>query len=158
VLLIVFYCFRGTPANHSTLDRVRLYLAKNNLFRKFNLRVHKFAFQWELAIHLFVCILSLSPFFFTGRRLFAILPISVWAFYNVLFFIGPQHSNLVIPRFGKFKHSFTATIEDFFSPKLLPVLSISFLCVVLSLTVTGTLPILFVVQLFFMVIFLACCL
>jgi hypothetical protein len=99
--------------------------------------VHKFTFQWELAMHLLVCILSLSPFFFTGRRLFSLIPISVWAFYNVLFILGPQFSNKVIPRFGKLRLSFKTTIEEFFSPKLLPVLSISFLCVVLSLAVTG---------------------
>ena len=99
--------------------------------------MHKFAFQWELAIHFLVCILSLAPFFFTGRRLFSLIPISVWLFYNVLFLIGPQHSNKLIPRFGRIKNSFKNNIEEFFSPKLLPVLSISFLCVVLSLAVTG---------------------
>ena len=130
------FCFR-TPASNTAIDRLRTYLSKNSLFRKFNLRVHKFTFQWELAIHLLVCILSLTPFFFTGRRVYSLFPIFVWLFYNVLFLMGPQHSNLVIPRFGKFKLNFKATVEDFFSPKLLPVLSISFLCVVLSLAVTG---------------------
>ncbi len=91
-------------------------------------------------MHLIVCILSLTPFFFTGRRLFSLIPISVWAFYNVLFILGPQFSNKVIPRFGKLRLSFKTTIEEFFSPKLLPVLSISFLCVVLSLAVTGAAP------------------
>jgi hypothetical protein len=99
--------------------------------------VHKFTFQWELAAHLLVCILSLTPFFFTGRRLFSLIPISVWAFYNVLFLVGPQFANRVVPRFGRVKLSFKNTIEEFFSAKLLPVLSISFLCVVLSLAVTG---------------------
>lgn len=101
------------------------------------MRVHKFTFQWELAIHILVCILSLTPFFFTGRRLYSLIPISVWVFYNVLFITGPQFANKLIPRFGKVKLSFKATIEEFFSAKLLPVLSISFLCVVLSLAVTG---------------------
>ena len=127
----------STQASHNTIDRLRSYLTKNSIFKKFSLRVHKFAFQWELAIHLVVCIISLAPFFFTGRRVFSLLPISVWLFYNVLFLIGPQHSNKVIPRFGRIKNSFKNNIEEFFSPKLLPVLSISFLCVVLSLAVTG---------------------
>ena len=35
------------------------------------------------------------------------------------------------------KHSFKSTVEDIFSPKLLPVLSVSFLLVALSLAVTG---------------------
>lgn len=84
-----------------------------------------------------ICVLSLTPFFFTGRRLYSLIPISVWAFYNVLFLIGPQFANKFIPRFGRVKLSFKSTIEEFFSAKLLPVLSISFLCVVLSLAVTG---------------------
>lgn len=84
-----------------------------------------------------MCIFSLAPYAFSGSRLYSIVPISIWIFYNMLFLLGPRHSNLVIPGFGKFKHSFKATIEDFFSPRLLPVLSISFLLVVLSLTVTG---------------------
>jgi hypothetical protein len=92
--------------------------------------VHKFTFQWELAAHLLVCILSLTPFFFTGRRLFSLIPISVWGFYNVLFLVGPQFANRVVPRFGRVKLSFKNTIEEFFSAKLLPVLSISFLCAV----------------------------
>lgn len=112
-------------------------LDRNNMCRKFSLRVHKFSFQWDLALHLSVCIASLCPFFFTGDRLYSFLPLSVWAFYHVLFLLGPKQANLVIPGFGKFKHSFKNTIEDFFSPKLLPVLSISFLLVALSLGVTG---------------------
>lgn len=112
-------------------------LDRNNIFRRFSLRVHKFTFQWDLVIHLFVCIASLCPFFFTGNRVFSLIPLTIWAFYHVLFLLGPNQANLVIPGFGKFKHSFKSTLEDFFSPKLLPVLSISFLLVALSLGVTG---------------------
>ena len=43
----------------------------------------------------------------------------------------------MIPGFGRLKHSFKASIEDFFSPELLPVLSFSFLLVTLSFSVTG---------------------
>jgi hypothetical protein len=43
----------------------------------------------------------------------------------------------VVPGFGKLKHTFNASLTDFFSPKLLPVLSISFLLIALSLAVTG---------------------
>ncbi|KAJ1432800.1 hypothetical protein B484DRAFT_394774 [Ochromonadaceae sp. CCMP2298] len=125
-----------TPANPTAIERLGTLLPKA-LFRKFNLRVHKFSFQWDLVLHLCVCIVSLGPFFFTGKRVFSCIPIAVWVFYNGLFLLSPKLSNLVFPRFGKFKHSFKATIEEFFSPKLLPVLSISFLCVVLSLSVTG---------------------
>lgn len=129
--------FPRSQTSHNTIDRLRTYISKNSIFRKFHLRVHKFTFQWELALHLVICIMSLTPFFFTGKRSYSLIPISVWLFYNILFLIGPQFSNKVIPRFGKLKLSFKSTIEDFFSPKLLPVLSISFLCVVLSLAVTG---------------------
>jgi hypothetical protein len=94
--------------------------------------VHKFSFQWELVLHLSVCILSLSPFFFTGERIFSTVPLAVWLFYNSLFLIGPSKAKA-----NQFRHRFQATIEEFFSPKLLPVLSFSFLLVSLSLSVTG---------------------
>lgn len=55
----------------------------------------------------------------------------------MLFILGPRQANLVVPGFGKLKNTFKTTVEDFFSPKLLPVLSISFLLVILSLAVTG---------------------
>ena len=46
---------------------------------------------------------------------------------------------MLVPGFGRFKHTFKASVEEFFSPKLLPVLSFSFLLVALSLAVTGML-------------------
>lgn len=119
------------------LEQIWAYLSKNSLFRNFNLRVHKFTFQWDLVLHLFICISSLTPFLFTGRRIYSAIPIGVWLFYNILFLIGPKHADVVVPGFGKLKHSFKSSIEDFFSPKLLPVLSVSFLLVALSLSVTG---------------------
>jgi hypothetical protein len=63
--------------------------------------------------------------------------VGVWIFYHILFLLYPRQANLVIPGFGRLKHSFKSTLEDFFSPKLLPVLSFSFLLVTLSLAVTG---------------------
>ena len=113
------------------------YFPGTALLRNFNLRVHKFTFQWDLAMHLSVCLASLTPFLFSGNRLYAILPISVWAFYNILVLIGTRRANLLVPGFGRFKHTFKASVEEFFSPKLLPVLSFSFLLVALSLAVTG---------------------
>ena len=44
---------------------------------------------------------------------------------------------MLVPGFGRFKHTFKSSVEEFFSPKLLPVLSFSFLLVALSLAVTG---------------------
>lgn len=61
--------------------------------------------------------LSLAPFLFTGERIFAILPISVWAFYNFLFVIGGRRANLVVPGFGTFERTFKASVEEFFSPR-----------------------------------------
>ena len=111
---------------------------KNSFLRKVNMRVHKFQFQWDLVLHLLICLFSLTPFLFTGERMVAILPLSVWLFYNVLVMVGPRQTMyLHIPGFVRPKHSFKTTIEDFFSPKLLPVLSVSFLLVALSLSVTG---------------------
>lgn len=88
-------------------------------------------------LHFLICIGSLSPFLFTGNRIYSLIPLSIWIFYHVLFYLGPRQANLVIPGFGRLKHSFQSTLEDFFSPKLLPILSISFLSVTLTLTVTG---------------------
>lgn len=121
----------------TTWGRIWMYLSGSALLRKFNLRVHKFIFQWDLVVHLAICIISLAPFMITGSRLYSIVPITVWAFYNILFLIGTRRASLVIPNFGRLKHSFKALVEEFFSPKLLPVLSISFLLVALSLSVTG---------------------
>lgn len=50
-----------------------------------------------------------------------------------------RRANMLVPGFGRFKHTFKASVEEFFSPKLLPVLSFSFLLVALSLAVTGML-------------------
>jgi hypothetical protein len=45
---------------------------------------------------------------------------------------------MIIPGFGRLKHSFKQSVEDLLvSPRLLPILSISFLLVTLSLAVTG---------------------
>lgn len=55
----------------------------------------------------------------------------------ILLFSGSRRASRFVPGFGRFKLSFTASIEEFFSPKLLPVLSISYLLVALSLSVTG---------------------
>lgn len=88
-------------------------------------------------MHLSICIFSLAPFVFSGDRRFALVPLSLWLFYHVLFIVGPRQANLVVPGFGRFKNTFKTTIEEFFSPKLLPVLSISFVLVTLSLAVTG---------------------
>eukprot|EP01035_Chromulina_nebulosa_P024891 gene24891-32428_t len=125
------------PSPVGVLEQIWAYLSRNSLLRNFNLRVHKFTFQWDLVLHLFICISSLTPFLFTGRRIYSSIPIGVWLFYNILFLIGPKHADVVVPGFGKLKHSFKSSIEDFFSPKLLPVLSVSFLLVALSLSVTG---------------------
>eukprot|EP01038_Epipyxis_sp_PR26KG_P008880 gene8880-11977_t len=129
--------FTHSESSVTWFKRLSDCLSRNALFRKFNLRVHKFSFQWDLVFHLSICMLSLTPFFFSGHRIYSLIPLSVWLFYNILFLIGPKHANLVIPGFGRFKHSYKTTVEDFFSPKLLPVLSFSFLLVALTLAVTG---------------------
>jgi len=121
----------------STLEKIWSYVTGSALLRNFNLRVHKFIFQWDLVLHLSICIISLAPFALTGSRVYSIVPISVWLFYNVLFLIGTRRASLVIPNFDRLKHTFKASVEEFFSPKLLPVLSVSLLLVALSLSVTG---------------------
>jgi hypothetical protein len=108
-----------------------------SLCRSFKLRVHKFTFQWDLVFHFALSMTSLLPFIFTGRRLYAIGPLVVWGCYNILFLIGVKRANALIPGFKRMKHAFQTSLEEFFSPKLLPILSISFLLVALSLTMTG---------------------
>lgn len=70
------------------------------------------------------------------------VPIAVWLFYNVIFVFGSRWISDFVPglahlNLSKFRRSFKAAVEEFFSPRLLPVLSISFLLVPLSLAVTG---------------------
>jgi len=52
---------------------------------KLSLRVHKFAFQWDLLFYLVAGITSLFPFAFSGQRILAVIPLSVWALLNLLF-------------------------------------------------------------------------
>ena len=124
------------PAN-STFEQIWYYVSGNALLRNFTLRVHKFTFQWDLFMHLTICILALVPFAFTGHHLCILLPVSVWVFYNTLFLVGIKRANSLVPGFANFKHTFKTTMEEFFSQKLLPVISISYLLVSLSLSVTG---------------------
>ena len=68
-------------------------------------------------MHLSSCIISLTPFAFTGERIYAIIPMFVWLLYNMLFLVGNKRANLVIPNFSKFRNSFQTSLEEFFSPK-----------------------------------------
>jgi hypothetical protein len=133
------FSFDGTEEipNLSAMGRLFDIFSGNALYRNFNLRVHKFIFQWDLVMHLSLFLISLVSFAFTGEQLYALLPISIWILYNVLFLIDNRRSNRILPGFGRFKHTFTTSLEDFFSPKLLPVISFSYLLVVLSLSLTG---------------------
>ena len=124
------------PVN-STFEQIWYYVSGNAILRNFTLRVHKFTFQWDLFMHLTICILALFPFAFSGHRLCIILPITVWIFYNTLFLVGTKRANSLVPGFANFKYTFKTTMEEFFSQKLLPVISISYLLVSLSLSVTG---------------------
>lgn len=123
--------------SQSAVGTIWEYLLGGGLLKNFNLRVHKFIFQWDLVIYLSACIVSLIPFTFTGRYEYSIVPITIWALYNILFLMGARRADSFMPGFGRFKHTVKAAVEEFFSPKLLPVLSISFLLVVLSLTLTA---------------------
>lgn len=46
------------------------------------LRIHKFDFQWDLSMHLSLCIVSLLPFIFSGNMILSIAPLCIWVFYN----------------------------------------------------------------------------
>ncbi len=107
------------------------------ILRNFKLRVHKFQFKWDLFSYMAICFFSLCPFFFTGDRFFGLLPISVWFVYNLLFLMDRNTAQQVFPSFAQIESSFRWTVEEFFSPKVMPVLSVSFILVVLSLMVAG---------------------
>lgn len=66
------------------------------LFSALNLRVHRFVFQWNIILHMSICVMSLTPFFLTGSRLYSVVPISVWTFYNFLFFISTKRAEKVV--------------------------------------------------------------
>jgi hypothetical protein len=80
------------------------------------MRVHKFAVRWDLCVYLLTCLVTLTPFIFTGRRIFALVPLVVWAAYNALFLLGPQPALKWLR--GVSPVEFTATMEEFFSPKV----------------------------------------
>ena len=80
---------RSGPSQ-SFLSRVYMFLRGDAWLRYFTLRVHKFTFQWDLFLHLSVFLFSLLPFAFTSERIYAVLPISVWGIYNILFLIGAR--------------------------------------------------------------------
>lgn len=106
--------------------------------RRFFLRIHKFVFQTELAVHLSMCILSIAiPFSMSGSPWLATIPVSVWCFYNAMFVMGAKRASTVLPGFDRFKRSFVAAMEEFLPPRLVPVLSLSFLSVIIAVTLTA---------------------
>jgi len=113
----------------------------NTLVTNISLRVHKFTFQWDLFLHLFIGSLSVLPFYFSGNRLHSVLPILVWCVYNIIF-IQASRYNLSLNTTreevrSSYRKSFQSSFEDFFSKKVLYIFSVTFLLVVLSLSVSG---------------------
>lgn len=106
--------------------------------RRIFLRIHKFVFQKELAMHFSMCILSIAiPFSLSGSPWLAAIPLSVWCFYNAMFVVGAKRAGAVLPGFDRFKRSFVAAMEEFLPPRLVPVLSLSFLSVLIAITLTA---------------------
>lgn len=111
---------------------------RNREGRRIFLRIHKFVFQKELALHFSMCILSIAiPFSLSGSPWLAAIPVSVWCFYNAMFVMGAKRTGAVLPGFDRFKRSFVAAMEEFLPPRLVPVLSLSFLSVVIAVTLTA---------------------
>lgn len=119
----------SSSAPSSSLQRLGQYFCRLSLMQKVSLRAHKFTFQWSLVLHFLICIVSLLPFAFTGQRDFAILPICIWVFYNVLFFFGsrylifpffllscndsvPRHPNKIVSGFLKLRNTFKLSMEE----------------------------------------------
>ncbi|CAM9495904.1 unnamed protein product [Choristocarpus tenellus] len=106
--------------------------------RRIFLRLHKFVFQWELTFHFSLCILSIAiPFALSGSPWLAAPPLLLWCFYNAMFVVGAKRASVVLPSFDRFKRSFVASMEEFLPPRLIPVLSLSFLSVVIAVTLTA---------------------
>lgn len=85
----------GTGEGRSYIGNL-IYNMYSYLFSALNLRVHRFVFQWNIILHMSICVMSLTPFFLTGSRLYSIVPISVWTFYNFLFFISTKRAEKVV--------------------------------------------------------------
>ncbi len=107
-----------------------------------NFRVHRFVLQWDLWVHLIMSTSSLIPYFFSHSQIARLYPIAVWCFYNALFFVPTRPAEKYIGKTGRFiskiKNSFTKSMDGLVTPRVLPVLSISFLLLALSLGTTGT--------------------
>lgn len=99
------------------MGRICKYLSINSILKHFKLRVHKFRFQWRLAFHLFVGLMGLMIFALSGDRRYAVIPLGIWTFYNVMFFIGTGRTKQVLPGFSDIKQVFHNSIEEFVSPK-----------------------------------------
>ena len=101
-------------------------------------RTRRFVFQREVALHVSMSILSIVvPFSLSGSPWLASLPLSLWCFYNVMFLLGAKRANTVMRGFDRFKRSFVAAMEEFLPRRMLPVLSLSFLSVVVAVTLTA---------------------
>lgn len=92
-LHLLFYCYLSLFSRRfsSTTVLGRLWncinCPLNLMMSRLELRVHKFAFQWDLLFCLVVCIGALLPFYWSGNRIFAVLPVIVWASLNALFLL-----------------------------------------------------------------------
>ena len=93
--------------------------------------------QWELWVHLILCSSSLVPHIFTHAVWARWAPILVWAFYNTLPFVPARSSMFGGRSLGLVKASFENSLNGLITPRVLPVLSISFLLIALSLSTTG---------------------
>lgn len=126
--------------NPSLTRRLLLCCIDNAIVQNISLRVHKFTFQWDLFLHLFIGSLSVLPFYFSGNRLHSILPILVWCVYNIIFIQASRYNLSIGTRDldrRSYRRSFQSSMEDFFSKKVLYIFSVTFLLVVLSLSVSG---------------------
>ena len=135
---INYFCFCCADGKQScSWDRLYSYTLGNSMLNGLNLRVHKFVIQWDLWIHLSVFTLSLMPYFFTSSPFVVLCPISVWMLYNVLFFVPAKFTEKCSRRISRLKASFKRSMDGLVTPRVLPVLSFSFLLMAISLGITG---------------------
>ncbi|CAM9795574.1 unnamed protein product, partial [Phaeothamnion confervicola] len=73
----------------------------------------------------------------SGALPLIVLPLALWGFYNAMFLMGAKRASAVFPSFDRLKRNFVSSIEEFLPPRLLPVLSLSFLSVVVAVAVTA---------------------
>ena len=92
----------GETTSHTDAQGKFDYIGElSRVFRNFNLRAHKFVFQYDLVIYLSMSLFSLIPFTLTHHTQYALIPLFVWFAYNVLFLMDIQKADSIVSGFSR---------------------------------------------------------